>query len=98
MTTFKEDRIARGWKKRFPKKKKERMTKKEERKFFGHKFECEKQKLSLFGQKISSESEEVYDIYCDKNEQICEVIPIDKTSKSFLNFHRGVPLKLLTNE
>ena len=95
MTTFKEDRIARGWKKKFPKRKKGQMTKKEEREFFGHKFECEKQRLSLFGQKISPESEEVYDVYCDKNEQICEVIPVDETSKSFLNFHRGVPLKLL---
>lgn len=98
MTTFKEDRIARGWKKRFPKKKKGQMTKKEERKFFGHKFECEKQRLSLFGQKISPESEEVYDVYCDKNDQVCEVIPVDETSKSFLNFYRGIPLKLLTNE
>lgn len=98
MTTFKEDRIARGWKKRFPKKKKGQMTKKEERKFFGHKFECEKQRLSLFGQKISPESEEVYDVYCDKNGQVCEVIPVDETSKSFLNFYRGIPLKLLTNE
>ena len=98
MTTFKEDRIARGWKKRFPKRKKGQMTKKEERKFFGHKFECEKQRLSLFGQKISPESEEVYDVYCDKNGQVCEVIPIDETSKSFLNFYRGIPLKLLTNE
>ena len=98
MTTFKEDRIARGWKKRFPKKKKGQMTKKEERKFFGHKFECEKQRLSLFGQKISPESEEVYDVYCDKNDQVCEVIPVDETSKSFLNFYRGIPLKLLLNE
>ena len=98
MTTFKEDRIARGWKKRFPKKKKGRMTKKEERKFFGHKFEYKEQKLSLFGQKIFSENKEIYDIYCDKNEQICEIIPVDDRSKSFLNFHRGVPLKLLTNE
>ena len=98
MTTFKEDRIVRGWKKRFPKKKKGQMTKKEERKFFGHKFECEKQRLSLFGQKISPESEEVYDVYCDKNGQVCEVIPVDETSKSFLNFYRGIPLKLLTNE
>ena len=98
MTTFKEDRIARGWKKKFPKRKKGQMTKKEERKFFGHKFECEKQRLSLFGQKISPESEEVYDVYCDKNGQVCEVIPVDETSKSFLNFYRGIPLKLLTNE
>ena len=98
MTTFKEDRIARGWKKRFPKKKKGQMTKKEEREFFGHKFEYKEQKLSLFGQKISSESEEVYDIYCDKNEQICGVTPVDETSKPFLNFYRGVLLKLLINE
>ena len=98
MTTFKEDRIARGWKKRFPKRKKGQMTKKEEREFFGHKFECEKQRLSLFGQKISPKSEEVYDVYCDKNGQVCEVIPVDETSKSFLNFYRGIPLKLLTNE
>ena len=98
MTTFKEDRIARGWKKRFPKRKKGQMTKKEEREFFSHKFECEEQRLSLFGQKISPESEEVYDVYCDKNGQVCEVIPVDETSKSFLNFYRGIPLKLLTNE
>ena len=98
MTTFKEDRITKGWKKKFPKRKKGQMTKKEERGFFGHKFECEKQRLSLFGQKISPESEEVYDVYCDKNGQVCEVIPVDETSKSFLNFYRGIPLKLLTNE
>ena len=98
MTTFKEDRIARGWKKRFPKRKKGQMTKKEEREFFGHKFEYKEQKLSLFGQKISSESKEIYDIYCDKNGQICEVIPVDETSKPFLNVYRGVPLKLLINE
>ena len=98
MTTFKEDRIARGWKKRFPKRKKGQMTKKEEHEFFGHKFERKEQKLTLFGQKISTESEEVYDIYCDKNGQICVVIPVDETSKAFLNFYRGVPLKLLTNE
>jgi hypothetical protein len=81
MATFKEDRIARGWKKRFPKKKKGQMTKKEEHEFFGHKFECKKQKLTLFGQKISTESEEVYDIYCDKNGQICEVMPVGNISK-----------------
>lgn len=98
MATFKEDRIARGWKKRFPKKKKGQMTKKEEREFFGHNFEYKEQKLSLFGQKISSESKEIYDIYCDKNGQICEVIPVDETSKPFLNVYRGVPLKLLINE
>ena len=98
MTTFKEDRIARGWKKKFPKRKKGQMTKKEEREFFGHKFEYKEQKLSLFGQKISSESKEIYDIYCDKNGQICEVIPVDETSKPFLNVYRGVPLKLLINE
>lgn len=98
MTTFKEDRIARGWKKRIPKRKKGQMTKKEEREFFGHKFEYKEQKLSLFGQKISSENKEIYDIYCDKNEQICEVIPVDETSKPFLNVYRGVPLKLLINE
>ena len=98
MATFKEDRIARGWKKRFPKRKKGQMTKKEEREFFGHKFEYKEQKLSLFGQKISSESKEIYDIYCDKNGQICEVIPVDETSKPFLNVYRGVPLKLLLNE
>ena len=51
MTTFKEDRIARGWKKRFPKRKKGQMTKKEEREFFGHKFECKEQKLALLVKK-----------------------------------------------
>lgn len=98
MTTFKEDRIARGWKKRFPKRKKGQMSKKEEREFFGHKFECKKQELALFGQKISSESEGLYDIYCDKNGQICEVMPVGNISRSFLNFYRGVPLKLFLNE
>ena len=110
MVTFKEDRIARGWKKGFPKRKKEQMTKKEEHEFFGHKFErkeheffghkfgCKEQKLVRFNQIISFKSEELYDIYCDKNGQICEVTPVDEISKSFLNFHRGVPLKLLFNE
>ena len=94
MVTFKEDRIARGWKKKFPKRKGQ-MTKKEEHEFFGHKFGCKEQKLVRYNQKISLKSEELYDIYCDKNGQICEVTPVDETSKSFLNFHRGVPLTLL---
>lgn len=98
MVTFKEDRIARGWKKGFPKRKKEQMTKKEEHEFFGHKFEHKEQKLVRFNQIISFKSEELYDIYCDKNGQICEITPVDEISKSFLNFHRGVPLKLLFNE
>ena len=98
MTTFKEDRITKGWKKRFPKRKKGQMTKKEEREFFGHKFECKKQEFALYGQKISSESEGLYDIYGDKNGQICEVMPVGNISKSFLNFYRGVPLKLFLNE
>ena len=44
MTTWKKDRIAAGWKKRIPPRKKGVMSRKEERKFFGHNFEATPQK------------------------------------------------------
>ena len=59
-----------------------------EHEFFGHKFGCKEQKLVRYNQIISLKSEELYD--CDKNGQICEVTPVDETSKSFLNFHRAI--------
>lgn len=99
MTTWKEDRIAAGWKKRIPPRKKGVMSRKEERKFFGHNFEVTPQKR-VFKAVINKE---LYIFETDKNLQICNIyctkdVPaLQEAAKFSLSQYRGIPVSLILN-
>lgn len=63
------------------------MSKKEERKFFGHGFSYKgKKKFSTAGD---------YTLFFDKNDQLSDILPLDEASARFLAEHRGRPIGLL---
>lgn len=59
------------------------MTKKEERKFFGHDFKYVSRKNVLNIDGVS--------LLFDKNDQLCDVLPLTEDTKKFLDENRGVP-------
>lgn len=65
---------------------KTKMSRKEERKFFGHGFNYKSEKLfSTVGD---------YTLFFDKNQQFSDILPLDETSSKFLAEHRGQPIGL----
>ena len=62
------------------------MSRKEERKFFGHGFSYKgKKKFSTAGD---------YTLFFDKNDQLSDILPLDEASARFLAEHRGQPMGL----
>lgn len=59
------------------------MSKKEERKFFGHDFKYVSRKNVLNIDGVS--------LLFDKNDQLCDVLPLTEDTKKFLDENRGVP-------
>lgn len=59
------------------------MSKKEERKFFGHDFKYVSRKNVLNIDGVS--------LLFDKNDQLCYVLPLTEDTKKFLDENRGVP-------
>ena len=66
------------------------MTKREERKFFGHPFTFKNNILSI------NRSETT--LFFDKNHQLCDIIPLEDDTKEFLDEHRGHPYGLFEHE
>lgn len=66
------------------------MTKREEREFFGHPFTFKKNILSI--------NREGTTLLFDKNNQLCDVLPLCEDTKLFLDAHRGQPYKLLSDD
>ena len=65
---------------------KTKMSRKEERKFFGHGFNYKSEKLfSTVGD---------YTLFFDKNQQLSDILPLDEASSKFLAEHRGQPMGL----
>lgn len=65
---------------------KTKMSRKEERKFFGHGFNYKNEKLfSTVGD---------YTLFFDKNQQLSDILPLDEASSKFLAKHRGQPMEL----
>jgi len=99
MTTWKEDRIAAGWKKRIPPRKKGVMSRKEERKFFGHGFEVTPQKRvfkAMINKKLyvfeTDKNLQIYNIYCAK-----DAPELQEAVKFLLSQCRGIPISLILN-
>lgn len=59
------------------------MTKREECEFFGHNFKCVSRKNVLNIDGVS--------LLFDKNDQLCDVLPLTEDTKKFLDENRGVP-------
>ena len=59
------------------------MTKKEERKFFGHDFKYNSEKKVL--------NQDGVTLLFDKNDQLCDILPLTEDTKKFLDENRGVP-------
>lgn len=59
------------------------MTKKEERKFFGHNFKYFSEKKVLNQGGVT--------LLFDKNDQLCDILPLTEDTKKFLDENRGVP-------
>ena len=66
------------------------MTKREEREFFGHPFTFKKNILSINREGIT--------LLFDKNNQLCDVLPLMDETKEFLDAHRGQPYSLFEHE
>ena len=65
---------------------KTKMSRKEERKFFGHGFNYKSEKKFL--------TVEDYTLFFDKNQQLSDILPLDEASSKFLAEHRGQPMGL----
>lgn len=63
------------------------MSRKEERKFFGHGFNYKSEKKFL---PVGD-----YTLFFDKNDQLSDILPLDEASARFLAEHRGRPIGLL---
>ena len=70
--------------------KKTAMTKREEREFFGHPFTFKKNILSI--------NREGTTLLFDKNNQLCDVLPLMDETKEFLNAHRGQPYQFFVDD
>lgn len=66
------------------------MTKREEREFFGHPF--------VFKKNILSINREGTTLLFDKNNQLCNVLPLMDETKEFLNAHRGQPYQFFVDD
>lgn len=66
------------------------MTKREKREFFGHPFTFKKNILSI--------NREGTTLLFDKNNQLCDVLPLMDETKEFLDAHRGQPYQLLSDD
>lgn len=66
------------------------MTKREEREFFGHPFTFKKNILSI--------NREGTTLLFDKNNQLCDILPLMDETKEFLDAHRGQPYGLFEHE
>lgn len=63
------------------------MSRKEERKFFGHGFNYKgKRKFSTVRE---------YTLFFDKNDQLSDILPLNEESAKFLAEHRGQPIGLI---
>lgn len=59
------------------------MSRKEERKFFGHDFKYVSRKNVL--------NQDGVTLLFDKNDQLCDILPLTEDTKKFLDENRGVP-------
>ena len=66
------------------------MTKREEREFFGHPFVLKKNILSINREGIT--------LLFDKNNQLCDILPLIDETKEFLNAHRGQPYQFFVDD
>ena len=66
------------------------MTKKEERKFFGHPFTFKKDIISI--------SKGAATLFFDKNWQFCDILPFEHDTKKFLDTHRGQPYQFFVDD
>lgn len=78
------------------------MTKKQLKEFFGHTFSpldtTKPVMYSITLGKTDEEKSTKYDIYFDKNNQLCDIIPETPQSHEFLNMFRGNPLDTVVFE
>ena len=68
------------------------MTKKELEQFFGHKFPQFSSKKKHIEVKFDS-NKNTYTCFFDKNDQLCEILPLDDESKEVLNHLKGKPFQ-----
>lgn len=66
------------------------MTRHEEREFFGHPFTFKKNILSI--------NREGTTLLFDKNNQLCDILPLMDETKEFLDAHRGQPYQFFVND
>ena len=66
------------------------MTRHEEREFFGHPFTFKKNILSI--------NRDGTTLLFDKNNQLCDVLPLMDETKEFLDAHRGQPYQFFVND
>ena len=66
------------------------ITKHEEREFFGHPFTFKKNILSI--------NREGTTLLFDKNNQLCDILPLMDETKEFLDAHRGQPYQFFVND
>lgn len=66
------------------------MTKREEREFFGHLFTFKKNILSI--------NREGTTLLFDKNNQLCDILPLMDETKKFLDAHRGQPYQFFVDD
>ena len=66
------------------------MTRHEEREFFGHPF--------VFKKSILSINREGTTLLFDKNNQLCDILPLIDETKEFLDAHRGQPYQFFVDD
>ena len=66
------------------------MTRHEECEFFGHPF--------VFKKNILSINREGTTLLFDKNNQLCDILPLMDETKEFLNAHRGQPYQFFVDD